>query len=367
MIYIINTIDEIHSKIFFSGLKLRFKSLAMKKLVLLLTGFIFLSFSTEAKIWRLNSNIYIDADLRTLQGANDSSFVNAGDTLYCENGSYLGDATMTKSLTIIGPGYFLAQYDSTYPNPASASVGNLTFESGSGGSRLIGMNVTNQVYLRTGADNLIIERSRIRTLTDNGSYSNLTVRQCYIENGGVYLTGAISAYFQNNIIRGEVKLIGSIQSLEFSNNVVIYDRTGYLCDFDNGNIYNNVVINTNPSGTYEGVYSDAFLNTANNSFTTNVMSNSPNVNFPNNFFNATADTVFTLQGSQEEQLELKTGSPAIGYGSTGGDCGVYGGVYPYVKSGFPLGLPRIFEATIPNRVDAATGVNVNIKVKIQDE
>jgi len=345
--------------------KIAVKIIVMKKSILLFLLFFAFSISSHAGIWRINSNINIDAQFRTLQAANDSAQVIAGDTLYCENGSYLGDASLTKQLTIIGPGYFLAQYDSTYPNPASASVGDITFQSGSDGSRLIGMNVTNVISVSI--NNLIIERCRIRQLRDeNTTYSNLTVRQCYIENSGISLSSAISAYFQNNIIRGRVDIYNNIQSLEFANNVVNYDFSNYIFNAENGNVYNNIFINTF-SGYRSAINPVALSNTANNSFTTNVISDTANASFPNNYYNATLDTVFTLQGSQEEQMELKVNSPAIGYGSTGGDCGVYGGVYPYVKSGFPLGLPRIFEATIPNRVDAASGVNVNIKVKIQDE
>lgn len=60
---------------------------------------------------------------------------------------------------------------------------------------------------------------------------------------------------------------------------------------------------------------------------------------------------------------LATGSPAIGAGLNGGDCGVFGngsGGYPYVLSGMP-DIPAIFEATVTTM--GTTSLPVNIKSK----
>ena len=44
----------------------------------------------------------------------------------------------------------------------------------------------------------------------------------------------------------------------------------------------------------------------------------------------------TLGKSDDAKWKLKAGSPAIGAGVSGVDCGVFGGVTPYVLSGVPL-------------------------------
>ena len=46
-------------------------------------------------------------------------------------------------------------------------------------------------------------------------------------------------------------------------------------------------------------------------------------------------TVFKYTGSTDGRYKLKAGSPAIGYGVGGVDCGIYGGPEPYVLSGMP--------------------------------
>ena len=60
--------------------------------------------------------------------------------------------------------------------------------------------------------------------------------------------------------------------------------------------------------------------------------------------------------------ELKAGSPAIGGGVSGADCGAFGGPAPYVLSGVP-NLPHIYEADVPASATSDSGLQVSIKVK----
>ena len=61
-------------------------------------------------------------------------------------------------------------------------------------------------------------------------------------------------------------------------------------------------------------------------------------------------------------LVLKTGSPAIGAGMNGVDCGIFGGNQPYVLSGIPP-IPSIFEINYTAVGSSAVPIQVNLKAK----
>ncbi|MFW6222494.1 MAG: hypothetical protein ACOC3T_02655 [Bacteroidota bacterium] len=134
---------------------------------------------------------------------------------------------------------------------------------------------------------------------------------------------------------------------------------------ENTQIYNNILINT--YGPANGLNSDAFLASNNNTISRNVMSNSTESSWPDNYYNAVDTNVVSYQGSGDAQFRLKTGSPAIGYGFNGNDCGAFGGSYSYVLSGLPYLIPHIFEAIIPGSANKTDGLNVIIKAKVQNQ
>ena len=76
--------------------------------------------------------------------------------------------------------------------------------------------------------------------------------------------------------------------------------------------------------------------------------------------------VFALEGTNDQRYRLKEDSPARGAASDGGDCGPFGGMYPYVCSGYPLGMPRFESSTVPTRPQDGQ-LRVTQKVAIQAE
>ena len=70
----------------------------------------------------------------------------------------------------------------------------------------------------------------------------------------------------------------------------------------------------------------------------------------------------SLGKSDDAKWMLKAGSPAIGAGVSGVDCGAFGGVTPYVLSGVP-NLPHIYEAAIPGTAYSDKGLSCTIKIK----
>ncbi|MFC2138715.1 hypothetical protein ACFLTE_11120, partial [Bacteroidota bacterium] len=73
-------------------------------------------------------------------------------------------------------------------------------------------------------------------------------------------------------------------------------------------------------------------------------------------------TVFEGTGSTDAQWQLKAGSPALGYGTDDADCGMFGGIDPYVLSGIPP-IPAIYYYSAPSSASTATGLPITIRIK----
>ena len=91
--------------------------------------------------------------------------------------------------------------------------------------------------------------------------------------------------------------------------------------------------------------------------------NTARANISKTAFSFTGNVVFT---GNYESYELIEDSPAKGYGTDGKDCGIFGGLYPYVKGGLPQGHPYYTKAVISPRAENDK-VNVSLKIKMQDE
>ncbi len=80
--------------------------------------------------------------------------------------------------------------------------------------------------------------------------------------------------------------------------------------------------------------------------------------------NVDMTTVFVGEegNSTDGQYQLKQGSPAIGAGYDGEDCGAFGGATPYILSGLPA-IPAIYFFISPAVGSSATGLSVQIKAK----
>jgi hypothetical protein len=335
----------------------------------------------NATIWRINSNPQVSADFVSINDAIAHWDVLDGDTLYLENGSYFGGATISKSLTIIGPGYFLMENDSTYVNPFPVLIGQVVINTGGSGSKIVGITVIGEFHFHTGANNITIERSKMAGVRTSGSSSQISsgliVRQCYI-TGSIYDGTSSNSYFlsstiHNNIIIGTVSLSHHNANHNIYNNVIWFNSTttNYALAARNSSVLNNIIIrepyDENPAiNRAEYCIDFSSGNNSNSTFARNVTTQSPNASFPDNIWNVEKEDVFVLEGSTDKRWILKEGSPAIGYGSNGDDCGAYGGAMYYVLSGLPSLLPRIFEATIPAS-GSGNAIPVYIKAKTQEE
>src|SRR5689334_2698859 len=85
-----------------------------------------LSALVRANIFRVNSSLTTDVPqklFKTINEANNNASVLAGDTLMIEGSSLpYADATLTKPLILIGPGYLLTKNPQTQANGSPATV-----------------------------------------------------------------------------------------------------------------------------------------------------------------------------------------------------------------------------------------------------
>ena len=300
-----------------------------------------------ASKWRVSNVPGVAANFTTAQAINDSAVVLPGDTAYFEgSGSSYGNLVLTKKLVIIGPGYYLVQNDSTQDNHLSATIDNLDFDPGSDFSIITGMTVGS---LYSKSNNLAIKRNLINYLDFGNATtsSNALVIQNVI--GQILVrSGCNNLYICNNHITLGVAWQNAItmqvnSSASILNNVLHVGVIINNCEYRNN-------INTGHSnfGT-GGLIVNGISIYTNNLFAENQGSENGNLS------NVDMNTVFRYTGSSDAQYKLKAGSPAIGAGYGGVDCGIFGGAYPYVLSGMPT-VPAIWGIYI-------NGTNVVVKAK----
>lgn len=323
----------------------------MKKRILTTIAMaIFMATVSNATVWRVNNIAGSGAHFTGITEANNSTMVQPGDTLYIEpSATTYAQGSVTKPLTIIGNGYFLAENPETQANTNTSKIEGIYFQTGSSGSAVMGcaLNGTSYIYV----SNIRIERNYINStlniwannLTDILIIGNFVTNSImtYIYSGinNVLISGnfiersagtaaitfgpEVSAVIENNVIQGIITISNSI----FNNNIL---RAGSFVA-TNTAYYNNIG-NDNQFGAANG--------------------NQQYVNM---------EDVFVGTGSTDGKWQLKPGSPAIGAGTAGQDCGMFDGTHPYKLSGLPA-IPSIYEyLQIYNSETQEIEVNFSVK------
>jgi hypothetical protein len=324
-----------------------------KQLLLSLIFVLFCGFISGQHLIRVNNNAGADPDYATLQAANDAA--SNGDTIYIEGSptNYEG-ADISKKLVIIGPGYFLTDNDSTQAYGIAATFSNaINFNAGSAGSIITGCKINNTINLSV--NDISVIRCNVQTITNQEDVNNILILQNYIDN--IYMATyykTTNSVISNNII-GHMSFSSTSGNLQIVNNVCTYNY-GPGIDAYNASIANNILTSTAYGiavNTGNAINNNIFAGTG-----TNANGNQYNVAMANVF----VDFSGSLNYSDDAKWKLKTGSPAIGAGVSGVDCGAFGGPTPYVLSGVP-NLPHIYEATIPGTAYSNLGLACTIKIK----
>ena len=338
----------------------------MKKLLFLMMIFALLCSSLTAQhLLRVNNNTDFDAGFTTLEAA--VSHASNGDTIYIEGSAteYAG-AVINKQLTIIGPGFFLSENPQTQANNVAATFdSHITFSTGSEGSTLMGCKCQFGIDVIINTSDITVIRNHLYGIRFNGTINNFLVAQNYVQydistSFAGSTTGQLTnSIISNNIIKGQIKTGNASGSLIVSNNVYLANSYWDPIDCYNATIQNNILIDINVTISPNSGNTISYNILAEDG--TNSNGNQYNIDMASVF----ADFTGALQMSTDGKWKLKDGSPAIGTGSGGTDCGVFGGLSPYILSGIP-NLPHIYEADVPASASSESGLQVTIKVKSGD-
>ena len=320
--------------------------------------------TTQAKSWRINNDTSKGAKFASINAAMDSELVTAGDTLYLDPGCTLSDnQNITKQVTIIGCGYFRR----TSPHKFATITGTINLQTS--GIKLEGLSCSNIDFTsRYTQDNVIIERCKTgqiywRTYNGNCHGYNVTIRQCYI-TGSIYGGSDCSTglTMENCIVISSDRINSIGENSTISNNYFHLDYSNGSCvQIDNPNtiVKNNIIVNSSTDTRAKDFSGEAtFINNICTSRTSGG-TNSKAITYTN--INDFESALFALTGLNDERYTLKDDSPAKGWADDDGDCGPFGGQYPYVPGGMPSAAPYFTRATIGAK---ATGNELSVSLQI---
>lgn len=364
---------------------------------ILFAVFLLLSYSVQAKIWRVNNNSNYNGT--TLWGedfggsaafpvfaqinqAAAFGIVNNGDTLHVEGSTAIyTNATLTKKLVIIGSGYFLTDNPNTTNTTLSSKITYVIFNNNSQGSKLIGMEVVNGgnnadgiVYLNV--NDITVKRCRIergvqfQTLLSDAFivqnfFANTINTNCLFTNGNNAFVPPTGIVFNNNICQ-KTLLWGSPLAnptifypiLQCNNN--IFDGPDNLATpnlaFATNEFRNNILM---PANAVVNITASPGV-IANNIGTLATQFGTAN----NNLVVPAITTLFINSVSRDGIYQLAQGSAATNSGFDGTDRGVYGGAAitnRYTLSGLAP-IPVIYEINTVGVADAS-GLPVTIKAR----
>ena len=368
------------------------------KIFILLIFFISLVNISNATIRRVGYIATIQPvagfDYNNFQGAHDASAT--GDTIQLypsTTGSFTYTGTISKTLVILGPGFFTnsftlasGEYANSNLQNMAGSIYSCTFniDLGSTGTVIEGINglTLNTVDRVDALNNISIYRCRNVSLSfvNSGVCNNWTVGQCY---GVTIVQSGPSNGFTGN---------RTINNLNITNSV----------------IFSNINLSTSPTGTYTGntiynsnflggssIYLNAALFTIQNCiFEVQTFSGVSNVTFKNNLTtqSATGNPISTNPGGSGNVFNVNLSSVYVGYptnsnyspdarfqlipgggnpANNGGlvpntatvtNCGIYGSTLPYKLSGIPP-IPVYYQLGAPSAVTTGSNYTVTFSVR----
>ena len=321
----------------------------VKTTIILFVALALTAATASAKVWWIDNNTANEADYTELQAAHDGAA--AGDTLYVAGSSTeYGALTLTKTLYIFGPGYFLSENLDNQAMPLSAKTLAIAFNDGSEGSLISGILVNSSMDIYV--NNVTILRNRIGNyLNLNTDASNCIITQNYFNSYISIGSNCLNLIISNNII-STTSYYDEISMPSSSSANIQYNVICGSGDIYNSTFFNNIITENN---TFSATDCDVRSNISEGAQVGTANGNQSNVDMSTVF-------VGTETGSADNQWQLAEGSPAIGAGTDGEDIGMFGGPVPYVLSGIP-NIPRIYFFTAPSVGTEASGLNVHLKAK----
>jgi len=303
-------------------------------------------------------------DFVDFQSAHNEA--DAGDTLLFYPGTnYTG--TATKRLVYMGYGYFLGADGNAGLQLITGTLSlHVNLNSGSDGSHFEGLGdntgqtgVLNIIPVN-GVNNIVIRRCNYVLIYGSSSddCSNWQIIQSYNLNFAPYVNGSTGKFLNLRVENCH------LTSFDFTN----------LTAGSSGQVRNCVItggVNLTGASIYflNNICSGAsFTDAAGTLFEYNLFDFSEGgyniIGGMGNQFSVDMSSVFlgSASNSTDGQWQLKAGSPAIGAGSGGTNCGMFGGTNPYRLSGIPS-IPVFYKLTAPSRTATTNPYTITFSVK----
>ncbi len=370
----------------------------MKKFAILLSIVLMTGFAANAKIRRVGffGSPISGTDYTTFALANTAAV--SGDTILMFPSTTL-TGTVTKKLTLIGPGYWLDPNSTPKGNAnlqafaGIATLNSLIFDAGSDGSVVSGFYGGN-VYIKE--NNITIIRNceltvNIAYTSPAGTITNTQVIQNYrVAINSVYNNGSsvTNLNVSNNLINYFSTNPGNTYSGNISNNVWAFDATQNTNSLNGGSstltyqggielgggaylLQNNIFISYTNAAAASNYNYFTFGNGGNSIFNYNMgIQSGVAINWGTGVGNtitpianaANIFAAFPLIGttSADARYQLKAGSPALTAGAGGTAIGMFTGNYPYKLSTIPT-IPTIYTLSSPQG-NNPTGSTIQINV-----
>jgi hypothetical protein len=367
----------------------------MKTTLSLLVTVLLFAYQVNAKTWRVNNQSNYDGTTNFGENYGGTpSFpvfsqineavaypnVTDGDTLHIE-GSNLAyaSATISKQLTIIGPGYFLTENEKVSNDTFDARIGNIRFNSGSEFSELIGMTI---IYNNSNSDGIIYV-----------NVNDITIKRCHIlksvylqtqlekvfilqnffpntSNTNALVTASNNSYvapqeiiFNNNICQKKLLLTGNYWGTgasisECNNNIFDGPANELNLEFNTSSFQNNILKAAGITANINsGTNSNVQYNTVSNS---DVFSGTTG-----NVWVPSMALLFVEEGTTDGLYQLQSGSTYNEAGSDGAERGAFGGIVVgdrYNLSGLGA-IPVIYAAATSGISEPGTGLSVSISAR----
>lgn len=324
----------------------------------------------NAKSWRINHDVTKGADFTSINAAMDTTAVVDGDTLYLDPGCILqGDQTISKAITLVGTGWDFA--DKPY---IPARLSNDLYITAK--ATVVGVYVQGWILPR--CSGVVIDRcycqSSIGPYGSGYVAQNVEIRSCYI---GGYIAGSGETNMNTSgwkVYNTCINYNDWSHSIRDFTNITVenclirntYGGTGYyiFSRVDNSLIRNNIFFR------HDACKNCILYESDNNSFYNNVLSADETfTSGTNNICLNTGDigqVVVNDGAAGGAWAQLKEGSPAIGAGEGGVDCGPFaeGSLYPFVVYGMPKDIPYFKEVSVPSQ---PTDGKVRVSLKIVNQ
>lgn len=277
----------------------------------------------------------------------------AGDIIYLPGGVFTLNQNISKQVQLIGAG---SHVDSTAVTGITTINGNITFTPSGSNSTLEGIYMSGNILTTGGAvSNLSIKHMNFHKAA--GSFTSCNFKW------SVFRTGSQSDNDFNNGINNTVTNCFLYGLYNFHSGIVDQCTGIYYSENWNFSTVKNSILYYN-GYSYFGQYGSN--NTiSNNVYHTSCGSQCINRIYNNNNIQESVTNTMVIGSITISNFKVKSTSVAKTASQTGGECGAYGGSFPYKEGAVPSN-PHLFLKNISSITNANGDLPVQVKSRAED-